>query len=374
MRLTIKNISAFLMEKGLLKAKSIVDGDFIVTQSQNRNAIFRIHLRDGQSLFVKQLVSFDSQNSYLLQKDATCLWLIKNESVFKELSQYVPAYYGYDPEKQVLIVEYIPDAKDIETVYQAERFLKPELLDQVAKILSAYHFKLEYKTLTNRSVQFFMRQLPWTFQMAANPKSYGNQTANMYGPNPIINYLLNNQAFLDVMKKCVEEYEYSTLVHGDIKWVNFIMKDATDVSTIKIIDWELADIGDPLWDVAGVIQSLFASKVIMLSAAAANPYQVMPQLTEAQMTQTFQEIKQLWEAYAKYQGFKEEQKLKGLKKVIRFAGMRLVQTAFEHNMNQQQMSPNATVILQLSYSLMSQYELFFEQINKLNAIAYENAN
>jgi len=115
------------MEKGLLKAKSVVDGDFLVTQSRNRNAIFRIHIKNDKSLFVKQLVNFDPQNTYFLQKDATCLWLIKNEKAFSQLAQYVPEYYGYDPEKQVLIVEYLPNAKNMEEVFQAKGALSPQL-------------------------------------------------------------------------------------------------------------------------------------------------------------------------------------------------------------------------------------------------------
>jgi 5-methylthioribose kinase len=370
MRLTLKNISAFLMEKGLLKPKTVVDGDFVVTQSQNRNAIFRILCKQDKSLFVKQLVSFDPQNCYYLQKDATCLWLIKNEKAFQALSQYVPEYYGYDPEKQVLIVEYIPEAKDLEELYQTNKKLDEGLLDQLAKILSSFHFKLEDQTLTNRSIQFFMKQLPWTFQFAHSPTGYSTQNASMFGNNPVINYLINNQPMINVMKGLIPSYEFSSLIHGDIKSVNFIIQNVEDQDTLKIIDWELADIGDPIWDVAGIIQSLFVSKILILSAA--NPYGNNFQLNEEQMHQTMDEILELWTAYAKYQKFKKEESQNKLIKAIQFAGMRLVQTSFEHNMQAQQLAPKTINLLQLSHSLMQNAEHFVQQILNSRKQVYEN--
>lgn len=362
------------MEKGLLKPKSIVDGDFMVTQTQNRNAIFKIHIKDDKSLFIKQLVSFDSQNTYFLQKDATCLWLIKNEKVFENLSQYVPEYYGYDPEKQVLIVEYIPEAKNVEEVYQEKKMLDPKMLDQVSKILSSYHFKLEDKTLTNRSVQFFMKQLPWTFQFAASSGAYSSQFSAMNQTNPVMNYLKDNSAFLSLMKNYVKDYEFTTLIHGDIKWMNFILKNSGDVDSLKIIDWELADIGDPLWDMAGVIQSLFTSKVLLSMTVAPGVYQGASSLTQQQMTQTLEEINVIWSSYCKYQNFDDTKKHDGLLKTLRFAGMRLVQTAFEHNVSSQQLMPNTIKLLQISHSLLQSADILVNQIINLKTPIYESHN
>ncbi len=366
MRLTIKNISAFLMEKGLLKPKSVVDGDFMVTQTQNRNAIFKIHIKNNKSLFVKQLVSFDPQNTYFLQKDATCLWLIKNEKAFSEVAQYVPEYYGYDPEKQVLIVEYLPEAKNVEELYQADRKLSPKLLDQLAKVLSAYHFKLEEQTMTNRAVQFFMRQLPWTFQFAHAPTA---NTTPLNTGNPVVTYMQNNPEYLRLMKENIKDYEFTSLIHGDIKNVNFILQDQQDEQTLKIIDWELSDIGDPLWDAAGIVQSLFASQVMLSSPVA--PYTAPNNMSEAQMVQSMGEIKIFWEAYAHYQKMDAATSFKALHKTLRFAGMRMVQTAFEHNSTAPQLQPNAIKILQISYSLLAHVDQIISQINQPQTNTYE---
>ncbi len=371
MRLTIKNISAFLMEKGLLKAQSVVDGDYMVTQTQNRNAIFKIHLRNAKSLFVKQLVSFDQQNTYFLQKDATCLWLIKNEEAYRELAQYVPEYYGYDPEKQVLIVEYLPEAKNLEEVYQLNKQLSPEVLEQVAKILASYHFPLEDRTSTNRAVQFFMRQLPWTFQFAAAPLESNPQ---MYGNNPVVQYLGQQTEFRQLMKETIEDYQFTSLIHGDIKNVNFILGDQNKAETLKLIDWEISDIGDPLWDAAGLVQSLLTSRVLMHTPTT--PYQGTTTISQEEMQKTLEEIRIFWEAYAKLRKFSEADSKASLSKTLRFAGMRLIQTAFEHNNTQAQLQPNVIKILQISHSLLQTPDQLIQAIYspQSNPVSYEYAS
>src|ERR1700744_765446 len=114
MRLTIKNIHYYLLDKGFIDMESLVNGGYMVSQSQTRNAIFKIARRNAKNLFVKQLISFDANNTYVLQKDATCLWLIKNNDAFKKLSAYVPDYFGFDAEKQVLVTECVPDSISME--------------------------------------------------------------------------------------------------------------------------------------------------------------------------------------------------------------------------------------------------------------------
>ena len=102
-----------------------------------------------------------------------------------------------------------------------------------------------------------MRQLPWTFNYALNPKG---EAKGYFGNSPVFTHIKNNPAFLEAMKTTSQLYKVSTLIHGDIKNVNFILKDETDPKSLKLIDWEIADVGDPLWDVAGMIQSLIVSQ------------------------------------------------------------------------------------------------------------------
>jgi hypothetical protein len=46
-----------------------------------------------------------------------------------------------------------------------------------------------------------------------------------------------------------EALEISCLVHNDVKFDNCVQQDH-----VRLIDWEIAGVGDPAWDVAGIVQ------------------------------------------------------------------------------------------------------------------------
>jgi streptomycin 6-kinase len=48
-----------------------------------------------------------------------------------------------------------------------------------------------------------------------------------------------------------ELIEPSCLVHGDLKWDNCLRDEGEGV---RVVDWETAAVGDPAWDVAGIVQ------------------------------------------------------------------------------------------------------------------------
>ena len=97
-------------------------------------------------------------------------------------------------------------------------------------------------------------------------------------------------------------------------------------------------------------------------------------MTQEQMNQSMSEVATFWKAYSKYQKFTADKNKTALDKAIRFAGMRLIQTAFEHNMASQQIIPNASKFLQLSFSLMQNSETIAPQILHLTNLQYETVH
>jgi hypothetical protein len=345
MILTPDNLHHYLLENGLLELRSLVDGSYTASQSRTRNTTFSVTCREGKNLFIKQLTSFDPQNTYILQKDATCLWLIKHEPAFAALSAFVPDYFGYDTANQVLITEFLPEARNMETFFRMEDADIRNYMDTFAQILASFHFPLTKTLKELPSMRFFQKQLPWalTFGMPDSSQQSGN--------SPVINMVLGNPDYKAMLRDARQLYEFKTLIHGDIKWMNFLISGKGNDEIIRLIDWEIADIGDPLWDVGGLFMS-----VIMLHVTD-SPYQnkkseKLPtdRLFEA-MEPCWPAISRFWNAYIALNPTGIGDPAAALNKALHFAGARLIQTAVEFNMHSAQLNPNTDRILQACVNL-----------------------
>jgi hypothetical protein len=355
MRLTLEHLHLYLLDKGFIEPASVVSGDYLATQMHTRNLIFQVTRRHAPSLFVKQLHSFDASNTYVLQKDATCLWLIKNHPAFAELSTYVPGYFGFDPGKQVLVTEYLPAASNLEDYARLRQGQLPEALrERIAALLASYHFALGPEVLLSRSVRFFPRQVPWVLALAdADPAAPPHLFSSTNTPNPVGGAVLGSPAFREALASIRAEWVATTLIHGDVKWMNLLVHPEDGEEQVKLIDWEIADIGDPLWDVAGVFQSLVCSALFYSPALGGAELGLVPGVGLADLRAAWPQLEHFWLAYRARTAPDAEPGGTDLARALRYTGARLVQSAIEQNALFPTLQPNTIKILQASYAMLT---------------------
>jgi hypothetical protein len=356
MILSLDNLHFYLLDNGTLDPAAIIDGSYSASQSKTRNITFHVTRKKGQNLFVKQLTQFDAQNSYILQKDATCLWLIKNEPAYSNLSQYVPDYFGYDTENQVLITEFLPDARNLEIFFRLENGNLSLFSDTIVDILTALHIPLTDALLSLPSMRFLQKQIPWVMNLGM-PNTGAQSTGS-----PIMQTVTNNPDFQAMLRDARNQYEFTALIHGDIKWMNFLIHGEKGQEKIKIIDWEIADIGDPLWDVAGIFMS------ILMMAVAESPYQPKD-MSQFPINEPIKALApcwplmaQFWQCYVKKNGQQWINPTAALEKALHFAGARLIQTAVEYNMHSNELNPNANRMLLACIALFEHRAFVLSQL------------
>ncbi len=358
MRLTLERIHLYLLDKGFIEPASLADGDYAATQMQTRNVIFRITRQAAKSLFVKQLNSFDPSNTYVLQKDATCLWLIKNHPAFEQLSGYVPDYFGFDPEKQVLVTEYLPDASNLEDyVRQHQGRLPLHLREELATLLASYHFPLGPEVLGSRPVQFFPRQAPWVLNLTS-PEARAQQgmLSQTTTPNPVLSAVLGSPDFCHALTSLRAEWTGTSLIHGDLKWMNLLVQRVEERERLRLIDWEIADIGDPLWDVAGILHGFVTSLLFYHPGIATDGFSLVPGVGLSHLQEAWPLMDHFWQLYRAHTAPAEADpaaERAALAKTLRYTGARLIQSAIEHNAMLPTLQPIATKLLQASYTILS---------------------
>src|ERR1051325_10320749 len=103
MIITTANISYYLLDKGLITAESVVDGDLMIVEITRRNRNFKVIRQQHQSFFLKQIQNWEPLAITTLQREATCYQLAQREAELAPLAALMPRYYLYDSSRHILV-------------------------------------------------------------------------------------------------------------------------------------------------------------------------------------------------------------------------------------------------------------------------------
>ncbi len=160
---------------------------------------------------------------------------------------------------------------------------------------------------------------------------------------------------LEETAKIAGEWTANALIHGDMKLENCLRRPgkASD-NPVAIVDWEFADFGDALWDVGGVMQSWFNQWLHSVKPTGAEESLAEAvRSSELPMDSMRSAIGAFWAAYAKANCWNESEDSVAFEKALRFAGARLVQTAYEWARGRARLTWHAVRQVQAGVNLMS---------------------
>lgn len=98
---------------------------------------------------------------------------------------------------------------------------------------------------------------PWL--LTALEPQWGGYT---WLPRPaasLLSRLAASAAFQQGFLQARREWKTVCLVHGDMRWSNLLASGNHGDGSVKLIDWELACVGDPAWDLGGLLSEVVAS-------------------------------------------------------------------------------------------------------------------
>ena len=340
MRLTANNLAFYLVDKGFLSPEYLISGKYRVIQQQNRNIIFRVELGETDpGLFIKQLLSFDAHNSYTLQKEATALYLFQNSDTFADLTPYLTAYHGYDSGAQVLVTEYLPQALDLNEWIQHHKTFPQQFTESIATMLSILHRDISGEIAGNTSLQFFRDTAPWILRVGDPVNPFLHHTANA---NPVAHWIGQNAPLCAALENLRVGWRGTSLIHGDVKLVNFIMP-SPESEQLKLVDWEICALGNALWDVAGILQSVLCTWLSMNTPQhpGQNSDRELPDISAVKAFNSA-----LWHHYRR--SMRKQGRLEiadDIDTLLRFCGARLLQSSYEMNVYSQQLTPQVTHML-----------------------------
>jgi aminoglycoside phosphotransferase (APT) family kinase protein len=149
-----------------------------------------------------------------------------------------------------------------------------------------------------------------------------------------------------------------TLIHGDMKFENCVVTAGNgggNSVSIKVVDWEIADLGDPRWDVGSMLQSWLTYWIFSMPAdGTVTDSDQLAARAQYPLERMQPAIRAFWKTYATTLGVSGQQERDLLDTCMSFGGARMVQTVFEAMYQMTQLTPHAIFMLQVSLNILEE--------------------
>lgn len=347
MIITGLNLIHYLLHKGLVDVASCVAGDFSAVDQSSRNVNFLVDRKTGPGYAIKQAKTWKPDQIETLRVEATFYWLVNHEAAFQVLKPFLPGFVTYDFIHHILVIEKVAGAGDLFNYYWEGTETAPWVGERAAEILWLLHSIPFSEIPSDIAASNFKGSLPWVFNLFQRPPGEWDQAFPDTAGQQTMQLITRFPEFFERIRTAAREWERSTLIHGDLRFNNFLLQRASADSGsagLKLIDWELADHGDPVWDVAAFIQH-YLSLWLMREENSGEPGSLENMKTS---------VAAFWNTYAGLNAWDAPKRRSQWLKIIRFCALRLINSCFEVTPHVKNIQPYSAKILQLSFNLLLQ--------------------
>lgn len=349
MFLTVPNLTSFLVERGLVDPDQVVDGPYEITEVGRRCRNFKIEQRGGRGLFVKQASSRTPDMTQTLAREASLYSLVQSQGELAGLQRILPEFVDYDPVRCALVLKLLPEAENLNELHYRLRRFPVEVGELLGRGLGAYHADATTAALRTIAQVLLPRQVPWIFRLAPGTLS-PIDSFPAHTRDPLTRMLAARPALLQHLWLIGQLYQFDSLNHGDMKWDNVVVFPVADEGAydFRVIDWELADLGDAAWDLA----SVFASYVLYITMQqAAMPAADAESRSDTKLADATPSMRRFWEVYTQTRGLSANAASAYRQRTMGFLAGRLTLAVFEGLINQTLPVDRAEQLIELAQTI-----------------------
>lgn len=355
MQLTTANAAPYLVARRLMHPDVIVDGDLMAIDCSRRNRNVKLRRRNGTGLFLKQVQSTEPADLAAVQREATCYRLPLEHLALKPLARIMPRYRHFDAATRILTMDLIPEGESLYLHMRTARVMEPAIATALGFGLATLHAADLPSALDADTLKAtFPATTPWI--LSAHEFTPANTNASVSGANhQLFDLVRRHPGFAESLQAARSEWQADQLMHGDMKWDNCLVHFTSETGepVITFADWELADRGDPAWDVGALFQAWLAHWIGSIPEGTnARPAQLHAMAT-IPLEALHPGIRAFWNAYATARSLSGREHDDFLLRATRAAGARMIQTAYESLAMVPHLSANMVLLLQVSLNVLT---------------------
>ena len=352
--LELDRVASFLVELGLIDATRIVEGDLTIRCVARRNRNFEVQLHEGSGWFIKQPGDPADGGHETLLREAEFHRLCRAERDAAPLISLVPRLVHSQMPDPILIFDLIADAINFGTLLESEHAedIKVQAARALGTALGTVHRALERIATDGLGIDGLpsppipggmLLHRPNVAQLARLSPAILEALRILQAPGGI-------GADLDRLGR---EWRPTTLIHGDIKFENTLMRIQytgvkPECTRLWIVDWEMVQFGDPAWDLAGALQDFLVLWVSSMPLSDELTAEQMAAGARVRLAALRPAIRALWAGYRSGTGLQPEDAPQFLLHAIELSAARLIQSAFEAAEGAVQLPGRSVLLLQIA--------------------------
>lgn len=339
----------YLLQCGLLEDRDVADSELQVLEVSRRNHNFKVFGNGGPGYFLKQGRGADAVRS--VAYEAQLYQWFRSHPSADALGALLPRCRFYDPEQCTLVLELLEQSQSLYQFHWRHRRVTAAIGTALGEALATLH-RLTGSTTTNGD---------------GDP-----------GPGPAAGYLLLHHPGIDALTRASaaalevvavvqqspelsealdrlnREWRPTCVVHGDLRWDNCqVVPESLDAAPrVQFVDWEMAGIGDPRWDVGTVFSECLSEWLLSAPATSETPPGDFLPLARSPLRAMQPAMRSFWRAYVRGMKLDRATAADWLARSARYAGARLVQHAYEAMQGSFRLNANTIYLLQLSLNII----------------------
>ncbi|MGV9775237.1 phosphotransferase family protein [Streptosporangium sp. NPDC003464] len=230
-----------------------------VTRCVSRRRVVLVRLVDGSFVLLKWPdEDIDVENNY----ETAMLGLLDGVALPPEIRAAVPRILAVDPETRVVVVDAIPPCLSLHDLLKNERLVPEPHLRALARILAALH-GVPVEGIRDRHPDRMLGP-PVPRDTLVSTREYANGCGLDFD-----DYLRSMQELEPRFRELHERWAPDSLIHFDLGGDNILFPVAPPAGAlpVRLIDWELAGFGDPMYDVGFLVGQLFLGEMRRVRSA-----------------------------------------------------------------------------------------------------------
>jgi aminoglycoside phosphotransferase (APT) family kinase protein len=357
MLLNSDSVVHYLLHRGFLDRESVIGGELTVLEAPRRNRNFKVVQQHKPGIFVKQVQEWDPQAIATVQREAWCYSLARTVPEMAALNDLLPGFRFFDSQRNLIVLDLLSGFESLAEYHQRLGAFPVEMAEAMASALGSYHRQTRDKLANLPEASIFPKMTPWVLSIHLQQPTWFQSLSAANAQ--LLEIVKKYDQFATTLDKIRGHWNHSALVHGDIKWDNCLVQPSSEANgklQFKVIDWELADLGDPLWDAGAVLQSYLSYWILSMPIWPGARAEEFIAKSPHSLSAFQAAIRAFWNRYREAAGIPGAERKEALARSIGYGAARMVQTAYEALTYATQINLNATYLLQVSMNILLEPE------------------